>query len=182
MSANLGNLRSSGPIYAQAYSTTSNIRESFSITLNSDRVIPTGTGNVEDWTDTLDNATFPLVDEGILYNEISIGTLNLSAGLFTCNRSGIYNITLTLYDYNNTGTVRFGISNISDGTWVTFITPSTLPEFPQNVSTQVYITSGHQFNMQTFVPGSAINFSKSSSIPLNSVVYPTLMWSMTLIN
>jgi hypothetical protein len=64
---------------------------------------------VTGWTDTVDTIAFPDIPPANLFVSLSAGNLNLSTGVFTVGRAGVYSTTFDNYAFSNSSTVYIHI-------------------------------------------------------------------------
>lgn len=171
---------SSGPQGAQG-AAGANI-ESFSIYMSSDLTATSGSGTVTPWADTLSNGDFPGAEPGLIYQDLNYGTLDLPAGTFTCGFTGKYKMSLSIMNQASHATVQFGITNISTGAWVSFVNNPNAA-FPGYAEVQMQMVSGQVYRVQFYNDtGGSIAIPRISTLSYNSVNYPTLIWTLNLLD
>jgi len=82
--------------------------ESFSVALSADAAIPESDprtwATVTPFTHTVDTGSFPAVSPSMLYNNLTLGSLDLPTGTFTCGVTGNYQVNLYVADYSELST------------------------------------------------------------------------------
>ncbi len=121
--ANQGNLRpySSGSGSNPSPSGFSN--ESFTIALSANsQPSVTGFNYLYPFTDTVNTGTYPVVSPQQLFQNLTLGTLDLSGGIFTAGVTGSYYVSIEVSYFPNSGNNYFGVS-VNGTELVTYIKP-----------------------------------------------------------
>jgi hypothetical protein len=147
--------------------------EAFSICLSEDYPFGSGVAPLTGpWIDAPDTVIFPEQDPGTVFSNLTLGSLNLSTGTFTCGVSGAYQLNIWLDQWTGGTATELTLLLYDLNTTVPIYIVTRNYNFRAAI---VDLVAGHQYQWSTSSDG-------TGTINFNSVVvnWPSFFWSMAL--
>lgn len=167
-----------GPPGPQGPPCTDVAPETFSIAQNDGMTIDVGDTIVPIfyWTDTVDTGTFPNTPVGLLYQSLTYGSLNLTAGLYTVGTNGTYRFAFPQYITGDNGGVFPQLIVNGVGTAMVFGTEDAIFSVSLKLNTGDTVQFGAAIDVGA-VP-TTIVYTRTLNNPPYTLAGYTLVWSM----